>query len=131
MSERKMLIVMEDSGRAIVDFVDDCYFSKRELLRIISTIKVEHRQKVRLYRRNQRVESLKKEQGNNERRESGSKQSVDRQKQEGSKRRESSGAGAKKPASDSSSSTGNLAAAVRAKQQRREDEGPRSGSASS
>ena len=67
MPERKMIIVMSDSGRAEVEFVNDVHFTKREVLRILSTIKVESRQKVKEYRRNQRT----KEQADNGRSEQG------------------------------------------------------------
>jgi len=55
---RQIVVEMLDSGACTADFGED-HFTKRELLRVIRTIKQESKQQVRMYRRKQRLERLK------------------------------------------------------------------------
>jgi hypothetical protein len=116
---RTIKAMMNDSGRVFVEYSD--HFTKRELLRVLNTIKSEHRQKVREYRRKKRLELHEKiGESNGERNE----------RQSGSERSDSN---SREQSSDSTNEapTGGLAAAVAGKERIRAAEGPRGGRESS
>ena len=120
---RTVVIEVADSGRVFVEFKDDEHFTKREILRIISTIKLESRQQVKRYRRKQRLLVVKEKGASNGRNES-RKESVGKET-----RGDESGSGpVEKSNRAAERSTGSLAAAIDAKRSRRAEEGPRGSS---
>jgi hypothetical protein len=127
MPERRIEIVMNDLGGVKVDFVDDVHFNQREILRIIKTLKVEKRLKVKEYRRKQRLEVIK-EQANDGEREQRKSERIGAEQQGKPKQSGDSSNKPERPVEAKPGPNIDLAAAIAAKRRIRAAEGPRGGS---